>query len=245
MAIPDNIKVQADKNTLINFAAARIVKIIRATLDFNASFSLSLAGGSTPRPIYEQLGTIYKDDLDWSKIHLWFGDERSVPPDDEQSNYRMVKEALIDKVAIPDENVHRMRGELDPAEAATAYEAEIAEFFGDGDTWFDMTLLGMGEDGHTASIFPGTEAVHETEKMVIAHHVEAKGNLWRLTLSFPALLKSENIMFLVSGAGKADPLNEVINGIDAPDTYPSQVIARSNHEHVIWLVDEAAAAKLS
>lgn len=244
MAIPDNVKIQRDQDALVHYAAARIVKIVRASLDFNDSFSLALAGGSTPRPIYEQLATTYKDALDWSKIHLWFGDERSVLPDDAQSNYHMVNEALLQHIDMPETNVHRMKGEDDPATAAAAYESELLAFFGDHDQWFDMTLLGMGEDGHTASLFPGTAAVHETAKFVIAHHVEAKGDLSRITLTFPALLKSCNIMFLVSGEGKADALHEVLNGDDAPDTYPSQVIARGDHEHIIWAVDEAAASKL-
>jgi len=107
-----------------------------------------------------------------------------------------------------------------------------------------MTLLGMGEDGHTASLFPGTEVLHEREKMVLAHHVRAKGDLWRLTLTVPAILRSSNIMFLISGDGKAQPLYAVLEGDEAPDTYPSQLIARSDHPHIVYAVDEAAAANL-
>lgn len=241
----EHIKIQTDKAALVTFATRRIVNMIHATLQVNDSFHIALAGGSTPRPIYEKLATEYSAYLDWDKIHLWFGDERSVAPDDEQSNYRMVDEALLQHVSIPEANVHRMHGEDDPTEAAAAYETEIKAAFAGHNQLFDLSLLGMGEDGHTASLFPGTDAVHERDKWVLAHHVEAKGNLWRITLTFPALLKSANIMFLISGAGKAEPLREVLYGDLDPDTYPSQIIAQSDHQHVIYAIDQAAAAKLN
>lgn len=241
----ENIKIWPDKMALVEFATRRIVNMIHASLQVNDVFHIALAGGSTPRPIYEKLATEYGNQLAWGQIHLWFGDERCVAPDHEQSNYRMVNEALISKVAIPASNIHRMRGEDDPASAAQAYADDIKRAFVGHDEWFDLTLLGMGEDGHTASIFPGTASVNEHDRYVIAHHVTAKGDLWRLTLTFPALLKSANIMFLISGAGKAQALREVLYGDLKPDVYPSQIIARSNHQHITYAIDQAAAAHLN
>ncbi len=242
-----NIKIQPDKATLVRYTAERIVRMATATLQENDTFSIALSGGSTPRPVYELLATEYASYVEWDRIHLFWGDERCVPPDDAQSNYHMARQALIDRVPIPEANIHRMRGEDEPERAATAYEAELQGFFGtvgtDGE-WFDLTLLGMGDDGHTASLFPGTKALHEREKMVLAHHVQAKGDLWRLTLTVPAILRSANIMFLIAGEDKAPALRQVLHGNHAPDTYPSQLIARSDHPHIIYALDEAAAAQL-
>lgn len=238
-------KIQPDKTTLVRYATERIVRMAKATLEVNETFSLALSGGSTPEPVYQMMATEFASVLDWQRIHLFWGDERCVPPDDPQSNYHMAHETLIQHVPIPERNVHRIHGEDDPAQAAVDYEEELGRFFGDDEEWFDLTLLGMGDDGHTASIFPGTAAVQEREKMVYAHHVEAKGDLWRITLTAPAILRSSNIMFLIAGADKAPAVHEVLEGEFAPDTYPSQLIARSEHPHIIYALDEAAAAQLS
>lgn len=240
----DPIKIYPTKTALIEATAHRIANIAAATLQHNDVFSIALSGGSTPEPVYERLAQEYAGSIDWSRIHLFFGDERAVAPDDEQSNYAMVKAALIDHIDIPDENIHRMRGEDDPQAAAKAYETEIKQFFGeDAEQLFDLNLLGMGDDGHTASLFPDTDAVHEDKAWVIAHHVEKVG-MYRITLSPLSILKSCNIMFLISGANKADALYEVMEGDKNPDTYPSQVVVRSNHEHIVWMLDEAAAVKI-
>ena len=241
----DNLKILPDKQALIQYTAERIVRMITATLDVNHHFSLALSGGSTPQPVYEMIAEKFSPYLDWSRIHLFFGDERSVPPNDEQSNYHMVKAALLDHISIPDENVHRMQGEIDPHTAAEAYEAEIKAFFGDDESTFDLNLLGMGEDGHTASLFPNTDALHEQDKLVIAHHVKAKGDLWRISQTYPTILRSSNIMFLVSGEGKSEALKAVLEGNYMPEEYPSQVVARSEHQHIVWAVDSAAAKLLS
>lgn len=239
----NNLKIQPNKASLIRYATERIVRIAQATLEVNERFSIALAGGSTPGPVYEMLGEEYGHLLDWSRIHLFWGDERCVPPDDAQSNYRLVKDMLLRHVEIPDTNLHRMRGEDKPEEAAAAYAAELQAFFQGEDELFDLMLLGMGDDGHTASLFPGTAAVHEQQRWVIAHYVEAV-DMWRLTLTPPAILKSSNIMFLIAGEKKAKPLYEVLHGTYQPLLYPSQVIARQDHEHVVWVLDEAAAANV-
>ncbi|GAB5490116.1 MAG: 6-phosphogluconolactonase [Phototrophicaceae bacterium] len=241
----DNLKILPDKQALIQYTAERIVRMITATLEVNERFSLALSGGSTPQPVYKMLAEQFDQYLDWSRIHLFFGDERAVPPDNDQSNYHMVKETLLDHINIPEENIHRMQGELEPQIAAEAYEADIKSFFGNEDSYFDLNLLGMGDDGHTASLFPHTDALHEGDKLVIAHHVTAKGDLWRISQTYPTILKSSNIMFLVSGEGKAEALKAVFEGEYLPDEYPSQVIERSGHPHTVWAVDSAATKLLS
>ena len=240
----DNLKIQPDKDTVIRYAAERIVRIATATLEVNDTFSIALSGGSTPYPVYHLLGTEFASFLDWNRIHLWWGDERSVPIDDKENNYFNTKQRLLDLIAIPESNVHRIRSEDEPHQAAAAYEKEVREFFGSEDELFDLNVLGMGEDGHTASLFPNTDALKEREKWFVAHHVTAKGNLWRITQTFPTILKSSNIMFLATGEGKADALKEVLQGAENPTLYPSQTVARSNHPHVVWVVDKAATSKL-
>ena len=241
----DPVKILPDEDSLVRYTIERIARIASATLEVNETFSIVLSGGSTPVPVYEGLARDpFAGMLDWERVHVFFGDERCVPPDHEDSNYRMAYETLLKHVSIPESNIYRMRGEDDPEQAAKAYEAALYEFFGDDETWFDVNLLGMGEDGHTASLFPGTDAIHEDERMVIAHYVE-KVDRWRISLTPPGILRSGNLMFLIAGRDKADALREVMEGDYQPDVYPSQVIARSDHAHLVWLLDAAVASKLS
>lgn len=240
-----NLKILPDKEALIRFAAERIVRLVNATLEVNETFSLALCGGSTPYPVYELIGKEFASSIDWKRVHIWWGDERCVPIDHEENNYHNTRHVLLDHISIPESNVHRIRGEDEPHSAAVAYEQELRALLGNDEQLFDLNLLGMGEDGHIASLFPGSAALHEQERWLVAHHVEAKGNMWRITTTFPAILKSANIMFLISGAGKADALKEVMQGADNPDQYPAQRIARSGHPHIVWVVDEVAASKLA
>ena len=240
----DNIKILPDRDMLVRFTAERILRIASATLEVNNRFSIALAGGSTPEPIYRMLGEKFADTLDWSRVHIFFGDERCVTPDHEESNYKMVKATWLDHITIPNENIHRIKGEDDPQTAATAYADDLTTFFADEEGTFDLNLLGMGGDGHTASLFPNTPAVHEKDALMIAHHVKAKGNLWRISQTFSTILKSNNIMFVVSGESKAPALKQVLEGDYDPDTYPSQVIVHSKHQHVVWAIDQAAAQQL-
>jgi 6-phosphogluconolactonase len=241
----DNLKIQDDKEAVIRYAAERIVRMATATLELNDTFSMALSGGSTPYPVYNLLGTKFRANMDWNRIHIWWGDERSVPIDDTENNYYNTKQVLLDYIDIPESNIHRIRGEDEPHQAAAAYEQEVRDFFGVDGELFDLNILGLGEDGHTASLFPKTVALGENEKWFIAHHVSAKGNLWRITQTFPVILKSSNIMFLATGEGKADALKEVLQGTENPTLYPSQTVVRSNHPHIVWVVDKAAASKLS
>ena len=240
----DNVKIFPDRQAVIQYAAERIARIATATLEVNDVFTIALSGGSTPYPVYEILGARLSHVFDWERIHIWWGDERCVLIDDAESNYHNTRESLLKYIEIPEANIHRIRGEDDPHEAAKAYDKEVRDFFKDGEEYFDLNILGMGEDGHTAGLFPNTDALNENDKLYIAHHVKAKGNMWRITQTYPTIDRSSNIMFLVTGEGKADALKQVMQGEENFSLYPSQKIARSNHPYIVWVLDEAAASKL-
>ncbi|QYJ16255.1 6-phosphogluconolactonase [Rubrobacter xylanophilus DSM 9941] len=217
--------------------AARAARAIRE----RGRFAVALAGGSTPRAAYELLARDYADGVDWGRVHFFFGDERPVPPDHADSNHRMAREALLSRV--PAGSVHRMRGELAPEEAARRYEEELRSFFaGEEVPRFDLILLGLGEDGHTASLFPHTRALGETERLVVANPVERLGTV-RITLTPPVINAARAVVFLVAGGGKADALREVLEGSADPRQYPAKLIRPGDGEP-LWLVDRAAAASL-
>jgi 6-phosphogluconolactonase len=243
-ATPD-IQIFADANEVARAAALRFVELARASVEARGRFSVALAGGSTPKRIYELLaGEDFAAGFDWSNVHVFFGDERCVPPDDADSNYRMANEALLSRVALPEENVHRMRGEGDAVANARLYEDELRGFFGESAAWpeFDLVMLGMGDDGHTASLFPGTHALDVHAAWVTANWVE-KFDAYRVTLTAPAINHARQVMFIVTGTGKAARLQEVIHGAHDPRRLPSQLI-RPHAGALAWFLDEAAAAKL-
>jgi 6-phosphogluconolactonase len=240
-----NLQIFADANEVARAAALRFVELARAGTSTHGRFSVALAGGSTPKRIYELLaGEDLGAQLDWSKVHVFFGDERCVPPDDADSNYRMASAALLSRVPLPEENLHRMRGEGDAVANARLYEDELRGFFGDGALWpeFDLVMLGMGDDGHTASLFPGTHALNVRSAWVTANWVE-KFNTYRITLTAPAINHARYVMFIVTGAGKAERLPEVLYGAHDPHRLPSQLI-QPRAGALAWFLDEAAAAKL-
>jgi 6-phosphogluconolactonase len=238
------IRVLPDPSALADAAARHIVEAGQAAIDARGAFSIALSGGSTPRELHRRLASPpLAAQLDWSHVHVWFGDERCVPPDHADSNYRMASETLLSHVSIPPAQVHRMRGELEPTEAAAAYEQELRTFFGDEPPRLDIILLGMGDNGHTASLFPGLDAVHEQQRWVVAEYV-AEVSMWRLTLTPQVLNLGREVLFLVAGSGKAAMLRQVLEGPYAPDEKPAQIVRPSPGE-VIWLVDTAAAAELS
>jgi 6-phosphogluconolactonase len=230
------------------YAAREFVRRARVAIDASGAFKVALAGGSTPRRSYELLADpSLASQVDWEATHIFFGDERSVPPDHPDSNYRTAFETLLSKVKVPDAQIHRMAGErADLDAAATDYEAAMAESFDltveSGPPRFDLVMLGMGDDGHTASLFPGTAALDETRAWVVANEVPQKATR-RLTLTVPVLNAAHCVMFTVEGAGKAASLAEVLEGPRDPARFPSQLIAPVDGE-LLWLVDRAAAARL-
>lgn len=207
-------------------------------------FSVALSGGNTPRCVYEVLaGNEFKDKINWRFVHIFFGDERPVPPDDPASNYGMARASLISRVPIPDSNVHPTPGAGDPQENARIYEQELRSYFtGSAFPRFDLVLLGMGEDGHTASLFPRSEAIFEKAAWVVANWV-AQLNEFRITLTAPAINSAAEILFLVTGGSKASRLAAVLNGSFQPDLLPAQLIKPDQGE-LIWMVDKAAAGAL-
>lgn len=232
-------------------AALRLfVSAATRAIDARGSFHVALAGGSTPKAMFELLSRGEPSDLptppqwpfDWAAVHVYFGDERCVPPEHPESNYKMANDTLLSKVPIPAANVHRMRGEIDPNEAAKEYGQFLKQQFGDGG--LDLILLGMGDDGHTASLFPYTPALKETHHRCVAQFVEKSttGKSWRITLTAPFINRAAEVLFAVTGAGKAPAFAEVLTGPADPDRLPSQLI-QPQPGKLVWLTDEAAAAE--
>jgi 6-phosphogluconolactonase len=241
-----NLQIFADANEVARAAALRFVELARASVEAQGRFSVALAGGSTPKRIYELLaGEDFAARCDWSSVHVFFGDERCVPPDHAESNYRMANESLLSRVPLPGENVHRLRGEGDAVANARLYEDELRGYFGEDAAWpeFDLVMLGMGDDGHTASLFPGTHALDARAAWVAANWVE-KFESYRVTLTAPAINHARHVMFIVTGAGKAGPLHQVLRGAHDPHRLPAQLI-QPRPGTLSWFLDEAAAAKLS
>ncbi len=225
-----NVIVVKDSAELAERAAAHVAALARDAVRERKSFHVALAGGTTPRAMYEKLST--RDDVAWRSVHIWFGDERSVPTDHDDSNYRMVKESLLERTPIPSANVHRMEAdEADLEAAAAAYSAALPEHL-------DLIILGMGEDGHTASLFPGAAAIQEKLKRVVPV-VGPKPPQKRLSVTPLVIAAARHKLVLASGATKADMLARVLVGPPNPLALPVQ-LARDG----TWIIDEAAAAKL-
>lgn len=238
------IKIVPDSAALNRVAAQEFKSLAESAIAARGRFSVALSGGNTPRSIYSLLAQEYKTALPWSKIHFFFGDERSVPPDHPDSNYRMANEALLSHVPIPPENVHRILAELDPEPAAQEYENQLREFFHLAhDAWprFDLVMLGLGEDGHTASLFPGSSALEEKSRLVVPTWVEEK-KTFRITLTYPVLNHAAEVEFVVSGAGKAQILWDVLRPSPFV-SFPAQQVKPENGR-LLWLLDQDAARLL-
>ena len=236
-----NLRVFEDKKQLAEAAARDFVERASEAIESSGRFAVALAGGSTPEATYKLLSSEYADEVDWGNVHAFFGDERSVPPDDEDSNYRMAREALLDHVSVG--SVHRMKGELLPDEAAMQYEEELREFFGSpgNEPEFDLIQLGIGDDGHTASLFPNTPALGVTDRWAAQNPVP-KLETVRITLTLPILNAAKAISFLVAGEGKAEALKEVLEGDGDPHDYPSKFVQPAGELN--WMLDREAVRML-
>jgi len=229
-------------------AAEVVVEAADRAVGASGGFTIALAGGGTPAPLYRLLATPpYAQRVDWAHTHVCWGDERCVPPTEPASNYRMAHDTLLSHVTIRAEHVHRMHGELDPLEGAAAYERELRTMFPDAAApdrppRFDLVLLGLGPDGHTASLFPGGSAIHERARWVVAEHVPSV-SMWRVTLTPVVLNAAREIVFLVSGTEKAQAVAHVLEGPRDPARWPAQVVAPPEGR-VRWLVDVGAAGGL-
>ena len=243
------ILVLEDSAALSRKAAEILVRCITEVLGKRPHFSIALSGGSTPKTMFSLLveDDSFKNKIAWEKIHFFWGDERHVAPQDDQSNYRMANEIMLAKAYVRTENIHRMQTEKsDAGKVADDYEQELRKFFllSAGQLpVFDFNLLGIGPDGHTASLFPGTKALHENRRLVVANWVE-KFQSNRITMTAPVLSNADTIVFLVSGQGKAEILQQILEGDHQPDLLPAQLI-RPTHGRLIWLVDQAAASRLT
>jgi 6-phosphogluconolactonase len=236
-----NVQVYESPQELAEAAARAFVESAAEAIAERGRFAVALAGGSTPRVTYEVLARDHAGDVDWPNVHVFFGDERTVPPDHEDSNYRMVHEALLSHVPVG--SIHRMRGELPPQEAAAAYEEELREFFApDGVPGFDLIVCGIGEDGHTASLFPETSALEVTDRWAVANPV-LKLETTRLTLTVPVINAARAVTFLVAGEGKAGAVREILEGDADPRAYPAKFV-RPESGTLTWMVDRAASSSL-
>ncbi len=250
--MPGNLKivycVEPNATALARRAAQYFVEQAEQAVAARGRARIAISGGSTPKAAFGALaehGEPWRERMPWDKLDLYWVDERCVPPDHPDSNYRMTREALLDQVPLGPEQIHRIEGELDPEEAAARYEAELRNSFrleGAKTPQFDVVALGMGPDGHTASLFPHTRALRETSRLVVANYVEDK-DTWRITLTRPVINRASKVFFLVSGAEKALILNEVFEGEHDPERLPSQLIVPANGILTL-LLDEAAATLL-
>lgn len=229
----DQLKIAAAKHWLENAAAA---------INQHNACHIALAGGSTPKMLYQLLAQAqYRERLDWQRIHIYFGDERNVPPDHEQSNYRMAREAFLDSLAIPESQIHPVPYNEDAKRSAAAYAETLQNCLPlqSGFPRFDIIWLGMGDDGHTASLFPGSDLVQEKTRFCSAAYID-KLSSWRISLTFPVLNNAEKVYMLISGAAKAERMAEVLHRGER--RYPVQSVSPRGDLH--WLLDSAAAANI-
>ncbi len=232
----NNIKIFDSKKELAIFFG----ELLKEKTEKNNRINIALSGGSTPKAIFDELAQNYSSSINWEKVNLFWGDERCVPPDSEQSNYKMTTDHLLSKVSIPEDNIYRIEGELEPSEACIKYEKVLKQNLPieNNIPVFDIMLLGMGDDGHTASIFPYEIDLWQNEKnCVVATHPNSKQN--RVSLTGNIINKSKEIYFLVTGLGKAEKLDEIINNKEGFKKYPASLV-----NNPIWLVDSEAASKL-
>jgi 6-phosphogluconolactonase len=248
-AITVEVRIHAQADELLRAAAVEFVRLAEAAVRNKSLFAVCLSGGSTPQGLYSLLAgePALSSRIPWEAIHFFWGDERHVPPEHAESNFRMVRESMLSRAPVPVLNVHRILAELpDASQAADEYERTLQEFFklADGQfPRFDLVLLGMGADGHTASLFPGTQALHEECRLVVSSWVEKLG-AERITMTAPVLNNAACVVFLVQGEEKAAVLKAVLEGPYEPDRLPAQLICPA-HGSLLWLVDREAAAFLS
>lgn len=237
----------ADAEAVSATAAGDFVGLAREAVARRGSFTVALSGGSTPRRLYQLLAEApYRNQVAWERVEFFWGDERAVPPDHPDSNYQLAAAALLSKLDVPPERIHRIQAErADRDAAARDYQVEIARVFGvaaeDPPPALDLVLLGLGDDGHTASLFPYSEGLRERRRWVVRHFVERLG-AERITLTLPILNRAKEIRFLVAGAEKAPALRAVLEGPRDPERLPAQLV-QPEAGRLIWLVDQAAASQ--
>jgi 6-phosphogluconolactonase len=240
--------VEPDAASLASRAAHHFVEMVSEAVAARGRARIAISGGSTPKAAFQLLADPsqpWRSRMPWDSLDLYWVDERTVPPDAADSNFRMTREALLDHVPLKPDQIHRMEGELDPQVAASRYESELRNSFrleGAESPRFDLISLGMGDDGHTASLFPHTDAIHEMSRLVVANQVPQK-DTWRITLTWPVINHASSVFFLIAGSDKAEILNQVLTGPRDPERLPSQLIWPSSGILTL-ILDKAAAAFL-
>jgi 6-phosphogluconolactonase len=238
--------VEPDAAALARRAAQYFVEMVEEAVDRRGRARVAISGGSTPKAAFALLsdpGQPWFGRMRWDRLDLYWVDERCVPPDDQQSNFRMTREALLDRVPLKPEQIHRMEGELDPEVAASRYESELRNSFrleGAEFPRFDLVQLGMGPDGHTASLFPHTDALHEMSRLTTANHV-VQMDTWRITLTGPVINRASSVFFLIGGSDKAQILKDVLTGPHDVERLPSQLICPASGILTLILDRDAAA----
>jgi 6-phosphogluconolactonase len=241
-------RVYGDADALSRAAAEHFLETALAVTEANGVARIAVSGGSTPKRTFELLANPaekFASAMPWAKIEMYWVDERTVPPDNKDSNYHMTRKALLDKVPLKPEQIFRIEGELNPEEAAARYESAIRNHLrleGAQGPVFDLLALGMGPDGHTASLFPHTAALHELIRIAVANHVPQL-DTWRVTLTWPVINEARDVFFLIAGKDKAQPLRDVLLDKYDPETLPSQLI-RPRNGRLLMLLDKDAAALL-
>ena len=239
-----DVQIFKDIESLSIAAAEIFVAAAAQAISERGRFLVALAGGSTPAALYRLLAAeLYRERVDWAQAFIFWGDERCVPPDDEGSNYHQSNETLLQHVPIPEANIQRIKGELGPAEASDDYAQTLKHFAAPGLDWprFDLVLLGMGADGHTASLFPGSQVEVSSPTLPVTAHYQGRP-AQRITLTPPVFNSARKVLFLVTGEDKAVTLSRVLSDISIPEQFPAQRIRPADGQ-VILLVDEAAASK--
>jgi 6-phosphogluconolactonase len=232
-----HIQVYSDVQAISQATADRIVQAIRETLETKSICTIALSGGSTPNMLHRLLAAEpYSTQIDWSRLHLFWGDERVVPFTDERNNARMAFETLLNHVPVPPDQIHVMRTDIPASDSAIAYEQILRQYFPEGAPSFDILLLGMGDDGHTLSLFPGLSVVQEQKNWVSSFWLEAQ-KMERITITAPLALMASRVFFLTAGKNKADAFRQVIQGEWNPNVYPAQLFRKAQGE-VYWFIDQ-------
>lgn len=236
-----DLVIPGDNHSTTLFCTDHWISVCNKSISDHGAFYVALSGGSTPKAIFERITSPpYDNRIDWSKVHLFWSDERAVLPEHPDSNYHMAMQAGLQKMPIPKEQIHRMQAEKDIEAHALSYEKTIQSVLKGRP--FDLVMLGMGEDGHTASLFPHTKALTETQRLVAANFLPEK-NIWRMTFTYRCINAASHIALYVLGAGKKHILVEVLCSPDQFDRLPVQKVGTKEH-HALWIVDEAAASEI-
>lgn len=237
------VSILSDPEAVSLRAGALFVQQSKNAIASKGKFTVALSGGSTPLRLFELLGTMYAKDIQWNSTWIFWVDERCVPPVNEESNYKGVYDALLSRIDIPDGNIHRIMGEMSPEDGAREYEEKLRKYFGNsGFPQFDLVILGVGEDGHTASLFPESATLSEKERFAVPVYVEKLHN-WRITLTLPVLNNAMSVLFLVTGLNKAGILKEILGNKETTIKFPAGLISPVAGD-VKWLIDREACSQL-